>query len=99
MNLATIFGTLAGVLTSISFYPQALKIIKSKDTRSISLIMYLMFTLGVFIWVIYGFMINSMPVIVTNIVTFIPAFIILCLKIKGISGDLKNQKVGRNETT
>ena len=44
----------AAVLTTISFLPQAIRVIKTKDTSSLSLGMYIMFTLGVSLWMVYG---------------------------------------------
>ncbi len=75
-------GMIAAVLTSASFVPQALKVIKTKDTSGISLIMYSMFVLGVVLWTIHGFIINDLAVILANIVTFFFAAIVLIYKIK-----------------
>jgi len=75
-------GMIAAVLTSASFVPQALKVIKTKDTSGISLVMYSMFVLGVVLWTIHGFIINDMAVIFANIVTFFFAAIVLAYKIK-----------------
>ncbi|BDU51512.1 SemiSWEET transporter [Haliovirga abyssi] len=82
MTIVTVLGFTAATLTSLSFFPQAIKVIKTRDTKSISLIMYSMFTLGVFLWLLYGFFSNSMPVLIANIVTLIPATVVLILKIK-----------------
>lgn len=75
-------GSLAAILTTASFIPQAIKVIKTKDTSGISLIMYSMFTMGVFLWIIHGFIINDLAVILANSCTFIFAIIILFFKIK-----------------
>ncbi|MBC2579528.1 SemiSWEET transporter [Clostridium sp. DJ247] len=75
-------GTLAALLTTFSFLPQAIKVIKTKDTKGISLVMYNMFVLGVFCWLVYGIQIKDLPVILANFVTFIFASIILIFKIK-----------------
>ncbi|MDP4144450.1 MAG: SemiSWEET transporter [Bacillota bacterium] len=75
-----IIGMAAAMLTTASFIPQAIKTIKTKDTSGISFIMYLMFTLGVFFWIIYGLYIKDTAIIVANIVTFIFAAIILKYK-------------------
>ncbi len=64
--------------------PQALKTIKTKDTGAISLAMYLLFTIGVFFWIIFGILIKANIVVIANIITFIFAFIILFMKIKNI---------------
>lgn len=77
-------GLIAGALTSLSFFPQALKLIRLKQLNGISLTMYICFTLGVTLWVIYGFFFHSISIVICNAVTLIPANIILFLKIKDI---------------
>ena len=78
----TLIGILAGALTSCSFIPQAYLVIKTKSTEGISIPMYSLFTIGVFIWIVYGFLLNDLAIILTNIVTFVPAVIILTLTVK-----------------
>jgi MtN3 and saliva related transmembrane protein len=75
-------GMVAAVLTSASFIPQAIQVIKTKDTSGISLSMYSMFVLGVALWTVHGFIINDLAVIFANIVTFVFASIVLVYKIK-----------------
>ena len=62
-------GSLAAFLTTIAFVPQVLKIWRSKSARDISMPMYLSFTAGVALWLVYGVMIASTPIVVANIVT------------------------------
>jgi MtN3 and saliva related transmembrane protein len=76
------FGMVAAILTTFSFVPQALKVIKTKDTSGISLMMYSMFVLGVFLWMVHGFKINDHAVIGANAVTLVFASIILICKIR-----------------
>lgn len=78
----TLLGVFAGMLTSCSFFPQAYKVIKTKRTQDISIPMYSLCTFGVFIWIIYGLMIDDLAIILTNIVTFVPTLIILILTVK-----------------
>ncbi|WP_212905368.1 SemiSWEET transporter [Clostridium polyendosporum] len=73
---------LAACLTTFSFLPQAIKVIKTKDTKGISLAMYSMFVLGVFCWMLYGIQVKDVPIIGANFVTFIFAGIVLIFKIK-----------------
>lgn len=80
--MTLVIGLIAATLTTISFVPQVLKTIKDKDTKSISLSMYVLFTLGVFLWLCYGLLTQSLPVICANAVTFILALIILTYKLK-----------------
>ncbi len=82
MNKYTeIIWMIAAFWTTFSFLPQAIKTIKTKDTKSLSLPMYIMFTIWVFLWLIYWIQINSLPVILANALTFIFALIILIYKI------------------
>ncbi len=82
MDLLTCIGLLAGVLTTISFLPQAIKTWKSKSTKDISLEMFLCFCLGVILWIVYGFFTRNFPVFVANFATFVLAFTILVCKLR-----------------
>lgn len=75
-------GYLAAAMTTLAFVPQAVKTIRTRDTRSISLGMYVLFTAGIAMWLIYGIALNSMPMILANIVTFLLSATILGLKLK-----------------
>ena len=75
-------GYLAAVMTTLAFVPQAVKTIRSKDTRSISLGMYVVFTIGIAFWLVYGIALDSMPMILSNIVTFVLSATILTMKLK-----------------
>lgn len=82
MNLITVLGLIAGTLTTISFVPQVIKVVTSKSTKDISFLMFLIFTIGVFAWLMYGLLINDLPVIIANFITFILSLIILSYKIR-----------------
>jgi MtN3 and saliva related transmembrane protein len=82
MDAVTFLGMAAGTLTTISFIPQVIRIWKTRSTKDISVGMFMLFCAGIFLWILYGFLINSLPVIITNIVTFIFALIILGLKLR-----------------
>ena len=75
-------GYIAAVLTTLSFVPQALKTIRTKDASSISLGMYVVFTIGVCFWLVYGIALGSWPMILSNIVTLGLAATILSLKLR-----------------
>lgn len=75
-------GYVAAMLTTVAFVPQALKTLRSKDARSISLGMYAVFTLGVAFWLAYGIALQSWPMIVSNIVTLALAGAILSMKLR-----------------
>jgi len=75
-------GYVAATLTTLSFLPQAIKTIRSRDTRGISLAMYAVFTVGVAFWLGYGFVLGSWPMIVSNIITLILSATILTMKLR-----------------
>lgn len=77
-----IVGILAGALCTISFIPQIVKIIKTRQAKDLSLLTFSIFALGVFLWFIYGIMINEIPVIWANGVTLGLIAVILIAKIK-----------------
>jgi MtN3 and saliva related transmembrane protein len=74
-------GYVAATLTTVAFLPQALKALRTKDTRSISLGMYVIFTVGVGFWLVYGFVLHSWPMILANTVTLGLSLAILGMKL------------------
>ena len=82
MEFMTYVGLAAGILTTISFLPQAIKTWQTKSTNDISLAMFLSFCVGVMLWVIYGFYTHNLPVFLANFATFLLAFSILVCKLK-----------------
>ncbi|WP_028838504.1 MULTISPECIES: SemiSWEET transporter [Thermomonas] len=81
MNLEWL-GYLAATCTTLSFVPQAVKTIRTRDTSGISLGMYVVFTFGIVCWFGYGIFLDSWPMIASNAVTFVLAATILALKLK-----------------
>lgn len=81
-QLITGVGLAAAFCTTFSFLPQAIKTIRTKDTASISLSMYALFTFGTLLWFIYGLWSSNLPVYVANGVTLVFAMIILGYKIR-----------------
>jgi len=75
-------GSIAGVLTTVSFLPQVYQAWKTKSTETISMPMLIMMTSGVFLWLVYGILINQMPVIIPNFCTLVSVFVLLRLKLK-----------------
>jgi len=75
-------GYVAATLTTLAFLPQTIKTIRTRDTRSISLGMYVVFTVGVAFWLAYGIVLHSWPMILANIVTFGLSTTILVLKVR-----------------
>ena len=72
-----IIGMSAAVLTTLAFVPQVLKVIKLKKTDGLSLNTYIIFTLGVGLWFVYGFFKNSLSMVLGNGITLILSMIIL----------------------
>lgn len=81
MNLTDLIGTLAALLTTLSFVPQAWHTFQTKDVSGISLGMYSAFTLGVALWLAYGLMLQAWPVVIANAVTLALALGILTMKL------------------
>jgi MtN3 and saliva related transmembrane protein len=82
INYISIIGLLAGTLTTLSFLPQVVKAARTKETKDLSLSMYIVLATGIFLWTIYGILIEALPVILANGISFILAAIVLILKIK-----------------
>jgi MtN3 and saliva related transmembrane protein len=82
IDTITIIGLIAAAFTTISLFPQVLKVWKTKSTRDISTGMFSLFCGGVFLWFVYGVFINDLPIIIANYLAFIQALIILIFKIK-----------------
>ncbi len=77
-----IIGYIAAILTTSAYLPQAYKIWKSKDTKSISFRMYLIMFLGIFLWLVYSIEIKSPSMLLANSLSLIIISMILYLKIK-----------------
>jgi MtN3 and saliva related transmembrane protein len=74
-------GFVAGVITTISFVPQVVRTYRNKSGRDISLWMMLLFALGITLWLIYGLLLMSLPIILANAVTLVLVMAILVLKL------------------
>ena len=77
-------GYFAGFLTAVAQFPQAYKVIKTGETQSISLGMYLTMTIGVFCWCLYGVLLQNLPMIVANGICLIPAIYILVITLRNL---------------
>ncbi|WP_226572045.1 SemiSWEET transporter [Mangrovibacter yixingensis] len=73
-------GYLAASLTTLSFLPQAIKVITTRNTQGISLLMYLMFVCGLVMWLAYGLLIGDTAVSLANLLTLLFALPILVIK-------------------
>ena len=81
MHWITIIGLLAATCTTIAFLPQVIKTVKTKETKDISRLMYIILTTGILLWVVYGLLTIDLPIILANTITFVLALIVLMLKI------------------
>jgi MtN3 and saliva related transmembrane protein len=80
-HLLDTVGTVAAVLTTLSFVPQAWLTLRTRDVSGISLGMYGAFTIGVALWLLYGWMLDAWPVIIANFLTLTLATSILGMKL------------------
>lgn len=75
-------GYIAAFLTTAAYIPQARKAIVEKHTKSLSLGMYILITTGLAMWLVYGILIDDLPMILANGITVVLAAAILAMKIK-----------------
>ncbi len=84
MSTTEILGYVAACFTTASFLPQAILTLKTRDTSSLSLSMYTLFTIGVFLWLIYGIQKLDYAIIFANTITFMLSTSILGFKIYNV---------------
>jgi len=82
MKITTVIGLIAATITTLSFIPQLIKTWKLKETKDISLLMFVTLGVGIILWIIYGFLLWDLPLILANSITFIFVLIILFFKFK-----------------
>lgn len=75
-------GSLAALLTTVSFVPQVWHTWRSRDVSGISLGMYVVFAAGVFLWLLYGLMLGAWPIVVANAITLALAIAIVAMKVR-----------------
>ncbi len=83
MAFSSSIGILAAFLTTTAFIPQVVRVMRTHDTHAISLWMYILFTTGVALWLVYGVMLCLWPVILANSATLILALIVIYFKVRG----------------
>ncbi|MDR3749811.1 MAG: SemiSWEET transporter [Acidobacteriota bacterium] len=79
MNFVSLVGFSAGALCTLAYLPQALRSFRTKSVGDISLTML---NVGLLLWVTYGFMLHSLPLILPNAVTFLLALPLLIMKLR-----------------
>ena len=82
MQLIDLVGSLAATLTTIAFIPQVCQIWRTHHTKDISLGMYIAFTCGIALWLLYGILLGSWPIIIANSITVCLAGAVLVMKIR-----------------
>ena len=82
MDITTVLGLVAGFLTTIAFVPQVTKIWKSKSADDVSLGTFGAFSMGVFLWMVYGIFKEEVAIILWNAVTLVLAAAIVAMKLK-----------------
>ena len=82
MDIVNVVGTAGGVVSSVTFLPQVIKTAKEKSAKNISLPMFLLVTFSVILWLAYGIILKSTPIIFTNTCVLIMSLIMIYLKLK-----------------
>jgi MtN3 and saliva related transmembrane protein len=82
LDWITIIGLVAAICTTCSFLPQVIKILRSKRTNDVSLMMYAILSTGLFLWLVYGLFLRDIPLIVANSVSLTLSLSVLVLKMK-----------------
>lgn len=75
-------GAAAAILTTICWLPQAVRVVRYKDTRAISLTTNIVFTIGITLWMIYGIALDNWPLIIANAISIMFTSVIIAMKLK-----------------
>lgn len=89
-SAVSLLGYAAATLTTVSFFPQALKTLRGADVSGISLRTYGLLTLGIAAWALYGLLLGDGPLIAANLITLLPASVVLQQRLR-----LELQRRGR----
>ena len=82
MSLIETVGFLASLLSVLNQFPQAIKVFRSKDTHSISLVMYCIVVVCISLWLVYGILLHDGPLIWANALSLIPITYIFIMKLR-----------------
>ena len=95
MDMIQILGLVAGTCTSLAAVPQLVKAWKTKEVKDISLKMFLLYVVGIGLWLVYGILRNDSPIIITNSLslTFNVAMLVLKLKYKDKPANTKRPEL------
>jgi len=81
MDATVLIGYMAGTLTTVSFLPQVIRSYTTRSTRDISFKMLILFGAGMLLWTIYGILVNSLPIIAANVITFVLVVVLVAMKV------------------
>jgi len=81
MDATVLIGYMAGTLTTVSFLPQVIRSYTTRSTRDISFKMLILFGAGMLLWTIYGILVNSLPIIAANVITFALVIVLVAMKV------------------
>ena len=89
--IAETIGYVGGLCTAFCFMPQTLKTIRTKDVQSLSLVSYILYCIGILSWVLYGFYVHSVQMVVFNSISlfFAGYILIMIIKYKGKSREME----------
>jgi MtN3 and saliva related transmembrane protein len=87
MDLVETLGIAAGFVSTLAFLPQVIKVYRTQSTKGISLRMYVLYSLGLFLWAVYAWMIEAWALLGTEIITGIMTFYILVMRVKGFEDE------------
>jgi MtN3 and saliva related transmembrane protein len=82
MDTVNLLGLSAGTLTTLAFVPQVWRTWRSRSTKDISAGMFVLFSIGVFLWLLYGIALGAVPVIIANCITLALALAVLWMKFR-----------------
>jgi MtN3 and saliva related transmembrane protein len=82
MTPITLVGLAAAFCTTVAFLPQVIQTWRTRSTRDLSLSMFLVFTTGIFLWLVYGLVLRDIPLIAANGTTFVLSGTILYFKLR-----------------
>ncbi len=95
MMWTSVAGYAASVLSTVAFLPQAVYVVRSRDTQSISLLTYAIFVLSVVLWFCYGLALHNIPIVWSNAVCIVFGGVILGHKLRDVfAARKKNRKEG-----
>ncbi len=92
MTNPELIATIAAIFTMIAYIPQAIKTIRTRDTKAISFWMYFISMIGVILWLVYGLMVSSGAIIFKNISVILLSGIILWIKVRNILSGADERK-------